>query len=354
MCAGWVCYAEKTHGEWILPYLSTAKSPQAVAGSLIKGSLLQQKPANALDTSQAQHVVSEQPTTCCQNGGTKGTTSLPVQPAPAAASRDRSTHSIYHVAIMPCPDKKLEAARADFTTLRARDAEKVVITVGGQPVGEEFLPETDCVLTTSELQNLLQERDVALGDVERAALDDWVGYLPDPNAAQISGRGHVSSTHTEPSQVVRVDGNDEECEMKDCCSAKHSEIVLNSCCKGGGDVVSSCGGVGATDSGCQLDSQMKCIERDTKGECGASGYCGTGCVQGDKADRGRVSGVRGGSGGYLEYTIKHAALELFGLVRSWLGNCFEPIVNKRDCFALFCTAVLLISSLCAYYLSWCD
>ena len=27
-CPGWVCYAEKTHGSYILPYISTAKSPQ--------------------------------------------------------------------------------------------------------------------------------------------------------------------------------------------------------------------------------------------------------------------------------------------------------------------------------------
>ncbi len=27
-CPGWVCYAEKTHGELVLPYISTARSPQ--------------------------------------------------------------------------------------------------------------------------------------------------------------------------------------------------------------------------------------------------------------------------------------------------------------------------------------
>ena len=32
-CPGWVCYAEKTHGTYVLPYISTAKSPQvSVAG----------------------------------------------------------------------------------------------------------------------------------------------------------------------------------------------------------------------------------------------------------------------------------------------------------------------------------
>ena len=35
-CPGWVCYAEKTHGDYILPYISTVKSPQAVMGTLVK------------------------------------------------------------------------------------------------------------------------------------------------------------------------------------------------------------------------------------------------------------------------------------------------------------------------------
>ena len=27
-CPGWVCYAEKTHGEYVLPYISITRSPQ--------------------------------------------------------------------------------------------------------------------------------------------------------------------------------------------------------------------------------------------------------------------------------------------------------------------------------------
>lgn len=34
-----MCYAEKTHGEYILPYISSAKSPQQVMGSLVKDCL---------------------------------------------------------------------------------------------------------------------------------------------------------------------------------------------------------------------------------------------------------------------------------------------------------------------------
>jgi iron only hydrogenase large subunit-like protein len=35
-CPGWICYAEKTHGSYILPFISTTKSPQQVMGSLVK------------------------------------------------------------------------------------------------------------------------------------------------------------------------------------------------------------------------------------------------------------------------------------------------------------------------------
>ena len=34
-CPGWICYAEKTHGE-MLPFISRTKSPQQVMGTLVK------------------------------------------------------------------------------------------------------------------------------------------------------------------------------------------------------------------------------------------------------------------------------------------------------------------------------
>jgi len=69
-CPGWVCYAEKTHGQFVLPHISSAKSPQAVMGTVIKRQW-------------------------CAAAG--------VQPA-----------KLYHCAVMPCYDKKLEALRDDF------------------------------------------------------------------------------------------------------------------------------------------------------------------------------------------------------------------------------------------------
>ncbi|KRT81893.1 hypothetical protein AMK59_5582 [Oryctes borbonicus] len=78
-CPGWVCYAEKTHGSYILPYISTTKSPQQIMGSLIK---------NWVGTKQ----------------------------------------DVYHVTVMPCYDKKLEAAREDFfnQNTQSRDVDCVI------------------------------------------------------------------------------------------------------------------------------------------------------------------------------------------------------------------------------------
>ncbi len=41
-CPGWVCYAEKTQGAAVLPHISTAKSPQAIMGTLVKRLLAQE------------------------------------------------------------------------------------------------------------------------------------------------------------------------------------------------------------------------------------------------------------------------------------------------------------------------
>ncbi|KAI8325986.1 nuclear prelamin A recognition factor-like protein [Martensiomyces pterosporus] len=93
-CPGWVCYAEKTHAE-VLPWMSTTRSPQQIMGAVVKGYLAKKLGVTA----------------------------------------DR----IYHVAVMMCYDKKLEASRDDFYSdiYKTRDV--------------------DCVVTTGEFDRLLAE-----------------------------------------------------------------------------------------------------------------------------------------------------------------------------------------------------
>ena len=104
-CPGWICYAEKTHGSFILPYISSVKSPQQIMGSLIKDHLCKK----ILDT---------------------------------------TPDKIYHVCIMPCYDKKLESLRKEFFN--------------------EFhqSKEVDCVLSTMEIDQLLEKESIDLNSVE--------------------------------------------------------------------------------------------------------------------------------------------------------------------------------------------
>ena len=93
---GWVCYAEKTQGAYILPYISTTKSPQQIMGSLVKSYVARQ-----------------------------------------LLGADVTPDRVYHVTVMPCFDKKLEASRQDFFSdvYSTRDV--------------------DCVISTSEVFSIL-------------------------------------------------------------------------------------------------------------------------------------------------------------------------------------------------------
>ncbi|XP_059980192.1 cytosolic iron-sulfur assembly component 3 isoform X6 [Lagenorhynchus albirostris] len=104
-CPGWICYAEKTHGNVLLPYISTARSPQQVMGSLVKDFFSQQQPLLLGPGSCTTAVFSTQHLT---------------------------PDKIYHVTVMPCYDKKLEASRPDFFSQ------------------EHQTRDVDCVITTAE------------------------------------------------------------------------------------------------------------------------------------------------------------------------------------------------------------
>lgn len=109
-CPGWVCYAEKTHGNFILPYISTTKSPQQIMGSLVKDYL--------------------------------------------AASLGKRPDQVYHVTVMPCYDKKLEASRSDFYSdlYRTRDV--------------------DCVITSGEVEQMFEEKKVDFVSLSPQPLDN--------------------------------------------------------------------------------------------------------------------------------------------------------------------------------------
>lgn len=109
-CPGWICYAEKTH-PFILPHLSRLKSPQALSGTFLKTVLSK---------------------------------SLGVHPS-----------RIWHLAVMPCFDKKLEASREELTDVSWRQ---------GDSTGPETQPvrDVDCVITARELLSMASSRGFSL------------------------------------------------------------------------------------------------------------------------------------------------------------------------------------------------
>ncbi|KAK3905801.1 iron hydrogenase [Staphylotrichum tortipilum] len=123
-CPGWVCYAEKTH-PYVLPHLSRVKSPQALMGTLLKSTL-----------SRALGVAPER---------------------------------IWHLAVMPCFDKKLEASREELT-----DA----VWAGEGKLGKG-VRDVDCVITSKEILMLCASRGIDFFSLAKAAPPQQPAF-PDP------------------------------------------------------------------------------------------------------------------------------------------------------------------------------
>ncbi|XP_050429039.1 probable cytosolic Fe-S cluster assembly factor AGAP009023 [Adelges cooleyi] len=108
-CPGWVCYAEKTHGNFILPYISRVKSPQQIMGTLIKNYISKLK--------------------------------------------NKLKKDIYHITVMPCFDKKLEASRDQFFDVDSQTKD------------------VDCVVTSIELEALMVKENIHFEDISCEEFD---------------------------------------------------------------------------------------------------------------------------------------------------------------------------------------
>ncbi|RYP87406.1 hypothetical protein DL769_000502 [Monosporascus sp. CRB-8-3] len=125
-CPGWVCYAEKTHPH-VLPHMSSVKSPQALMGTLLKTTLSRK---------------------------------LGIPP-------DR----IWHLAVMPCFDKKLEASREELT-----DA-----VWGGDGKPGRGVRDVDCVITSKEVLMLAESRGLDFFGLSKAPIPTFLQIpFPDP------------------------------------------------------------------------------------------------------------------------------------------------------------------------------
>lgn len=113
-CPGWICYAEKTHPH-VLPHLSRVKSPQALMGTLLKTVLSRR---------------------------------LGIGP-----------ERIWHLAVMPCLDKKLEASREELTDRAWAE---------GQP--GRGVRDVDCVITSKEVLMLAESKGLDFFGLPRTRL----------------------------------------------------------------------------------------------------------------------------------------------------------------------------------------
>lgn len=127
-CPGWICYAEKTHPH-VLPHLSSLKSPQSVAGTLVKSLFAKQY-------------------------------NVPPQ-------------RIWHLAVMPCFDKKLEGARAELTShvWHGQEADAV--------------RDVDCVITARELLMLAESRGISFPCLPKTPVSkQFAPAFPDATVAR--------------------------------------------------------------------------------------------------------------------------------------------------------------------------
>jgi iron only hydrogenase large subunit-like protein len=111
-CPGWICYVEKTFPH-ILPHLSRLKSPQALAGTLLKSTLYK--------------------------------------------TRNIHPSQVWHLAVMPCFDKKLEASRSELTS-------DSWLQDGSEPSRD-----VDCVITVRELLSLAAARGIDFASLPRTS-----------------------------------------------------------------------------------------------------------------------------------------------------------------------------------------
>ncbi|XP_015501233.1 nuclear prelamin A recognition factor isoform X2 [Parus major] len=108
-CPGWIRYAERVLTNLVTSHICTAKSPQQIMGSLVKGYFARQQ--------------------------------------------NLSPDKIFHVVVAPCYDKKLEALREDFYTALYNS------------------PEVDCVLTSGEIVQIMEQKNVSMKDVAEVPVD---------------------------------------------------------------------------------------------------------------------------------------------------------------------------------------
>ena len=228
-CPGWVCYAEKQHGD-VLKHISAVKSPMAVMGAVVK---------------------------------TRVASALGLAPK-----------GVFHAAVMPCFDKKLEAAREDLA------------------IAGDGIPDVDCVLTTGEVAEMLAKERRVAGGVEADAGTDASDFDARRGAALLALEGFPVASFDSPFTDDAFGANAPTTNVNAAVNDGEEDPVA----VGGGDV--------------------EMAESDADPAASASDFSEAGgrVLSGSSWRSGRAfPHGGGGSGGYLDATFRHAAKALFGV-----------------------------------------
>uniref|UniRef100_A0A0R3RKG9 Fe_hyd_lg_C domain-containing protein n=1 Tax=Elaeophora elaphi TaxID=1147741 RepID=A0A0R3RKG9_9BILA len=159
ICPGFVCYAEKTHGSLLIPHISRVRSPQAMMGALVKDYL--------------------------------------------ARKFDVRPEEIFHASVMPCFDKKLEAARSNLE-------------------GHPDCREVDCVLSTGEVDEILDEYSATESSFVSGEVS-WLNALE--NGKIIGSEGGSSGGYAEYVVKRFVAESKRPLELKRTIKDKNWEII---------------------------------------------------------------------------------------------------------------------------------
>ncbi|CBZ51969.1 iron only hydrogenase large subunit, C-terminal domain-containing protein [Neospora caninum Liverpool] len=235
-CPGLVCYAEKSLHPSLLPYFSRVRSSQQVQGVLVKGLLREShnarsfffrwRVANPLTnwfvstmmkctlsrychlTAASDGPVYQSPAfnslVMTENGDThsadgdvsrfrvQGDSGAPANVEWRRWSEELTPKDIFHVCVMPCFDKKLEAARPEFRTHVASasdgrvstsavsrhvplsgSSDEAVASPRRTSQSDGGVPDVDLVLATNEVLTLMQRLNLTFDELDESPVDEF-------------------------------------------------------------------------------------------------------------------------------------------------------------------------------------
>ncbi|KAJ7404413.1 hypothetical protein WISP_145634 [Willisornis vidua] len=179
-CPGWIRYAERVLTNLVTSHICTAKSPQQIMGSLVKGYFARQQ--------------------------------------------NLSPDKIFHVVVAPCYDKKLEALREDFyTALYSSSEVDCVLTSGclngkGQAQSEDGKPDRALLAQMEEVYAAIPVRLPETNLHVQRVYQDWLQGMDSEKAQETLHTSYSAVNHTTSSLDIKWYDNDDQLPKGPACA----------------------------------------------------------------------------------------------------------------------------------------